>query len=262
MGQVVYPVKFNNIDLNTISGLTVLRTNPYIFAKRTLDINQIARSNAAKVNTGFYTDRQIAVRVNMSQNTRALLEQSIDSLAGILQGLEKDLILPQSGTLRRYTATYADSVVKEDGGSYIEMDLIFATSDHYGYSLQYEKLLDATARTLYNYTDSFTVNGSADTQVPVITAFISAFTGATNNTVTIKNAATTQAIAVNRAWVAGDRLVVDVSNKSVQVNNADANYTGAFPEFAGNGTTGYLNYQDDFKTRTLALSAYYYRRYV
>ena len=260
MGQIIYPVTIDGIDLNTITGLTVLSTNPYIFPKRSLSMNAIARSNSSKVTTGYYTDRQVAVTINISRNTRSLLEQSLDSLTAIIQGIEKELILPQSGTLRKYIVTYSDSVVKVNGGSYIEMDLIFVCSDHLGYSLQYEKLLDTTARTLYNYTDSFTISGSADTQVPVIVAFISALTGATSNIITIKNVATTQGITVSRAYTAGDRLIIDVYNKTVTVNGVAVEYTGAFPEFAPG--IGYLNYQDNFKTRTLALSAYYYKRYI
>lgn len=260
MAFITYPVTINGIDLSTITGLTVLSTNPYIYGKRTLDMNNLNRSNSSKVNSGYYTARQIAVRVGISRLTRALVEQSVDSLAAIIQGIEVDLVLPQAGALRRYTVTYSDSVIKVDGGSYIEMDLIFETSDHFGYGLQYETLLNATGRTLYNYTDTLTFNGSAPTQTPVITAFISAFTGATTNFVTIKNVATSQGITVSRTWVAGDRLVIDTNNKTVKVNGTDADYTGAFPEFAPG--TGYLNYQDDFNTRTLALSAYYYRRFV
>lgn len=260
MGQVTYPVTIDGVDLNTISGLTVLSTNPYVYPKRTLGTNLLARSNSSKITTGFYTDRQITVSVQISQPTRPMLESSIDALAGLIQGLEKELILGQGGTLRKYIVTYSDSIVGLSGGSYIQLSLVFMCSDRYGYSLQYEKLLDATARSLYNYTDTFTLNGSATTQTPVITAFISALTGATTNTVTIKNVVTNQGISVSRAWTAGDRLIIDTYNKTVTVNGSAVDYTGGFPEFALG--VGYLNYQDNFKTRTLALAAYYYRRYL
>lgn len=262
MAQITYPVTFDNVDLATINGLTVLSTNPYAIPKRTLSNNQISRASLSKTTLGLYTQRDIVIHVGITRNTRNEVELSLDSLMAIVQGLEKYLVVPQSNTLRRYTATLSDVNITTSGGAYVEMDLVFSCSDKFGYSLQYEQLLNATGRTLYNYTDALTFGGSADTQLPVITAFISAFSGATNNTVTLMNVATAQSIAVNRAWTAGDRLIIDPSNTltPVTVNGAAVDYSGAFPVFAPGA--GYLNYQDNFSTRTLALSVYYYKRFV
>lgn len=260
MSQITYPVKFNNIDLSTIDGLTVLATNPYNPPKRKLNIETLVRTNKSKINTGFYTEKEITIRVGITRNTRPLVEQSVDALMAILQGREKDLVVLQSSALRRYVCTLSDAVVRSAGGSYIEIDLVFVCSDRHGYDLAYVKLLDATGRTLYNYTDTLTFEGSASDQVPVITAFLSALSGNTTNEVTIKNVTTGLGISVSRGWTAGDRLVIDVQNKTVQVNGVDVDFTGFFPEFAPG--VGYLNYQDDFSSRTLALSVYYYKRYV
>lgn len=261
MAQVVYPIIFDGNNLpNLVTGLTVLGVNSYLMPSRNVIVNEVIRSDKSKVTTGFYTAKDIVVTVGISRDTRANAENSMDSLFGYIQGLEKALQIVEGGQLRQYTATYSDMVLKTGGGAYIELDIVFTCSDRFGYSLQYEQLLETTGRTLYNYTDTLTLNGSAPTQAPVITAFISALSGATTNQVAVGNVATGRFITVSRAWTAGDRLVVDCQNKTVQVNGVAVDFTGAFPEFAPG--TGYLNYQDNFVSRTLALSAYYNRRYV
>lgn len=256
-----FPVTFNGIDLTSIPGLTVLGQNNFDPPKRTLTIGAVARSNVSKVSSAFFTGKQISLRIAISALTRDLAEQSLDTLFSKLIAVEAQLVLRDAGELRSWTATYVDFVRGTDGGAYIEGSLVFETSDHYSYAIPYEKLLDATARTLYNYTDPLAVGGGGDTQAPIITAFISALTGGTTSTVTISNNATGRGIVVNRAWTAGDRLVIDCRNRTVKVNGTAVDFTGAFPEFASN-TTGYMNYNDTFATRTLALSAYYNRRYL
>lgn len=262
MAQITYPVTFDSIDLATILGLTVLSTNPYAIPKRTVSENQTARASKSKQTIGLYTQRNITVRVGITRDTRPLVEQSMDSLMTILQGIEKDLILPQSGTKRRYVASLVDVNIITSGGSYIEMELVFGCADKLGYGLQYEKLLDQTGRTLYNYTDPLTVGGSADTQLLVITAFLSAIGGSASNTVTLKNTVTNQTCSITRTWTAGDRLVIDPTNETtpVTVNGVAVEYDGAIPTFSpGNN---WLNYQDGFTSRTLDLSVYYYKRFV
>lgn len=261
MPQVVNPVKFNNIILSeVVPGLTVLAVNSYVPPKRTLTINGIARTNRNKVSTGFFTSKEIIVTVGITRDTRANAEISLGVLLTYIQNIEADLVVIQEGLPRRYTATYSDCDITTGGGSYLEVDLVFTLSESFGYNLSYETLLSTTGRTLYNYTDTLTFNGTAQAQLPIITAFLSALSGATTNQVTIKNVATGVGITVNRAWTAGDRLVIDSQNRTVTVNGTAADFSGGFPEFTPG--VNYLNYQDNFVSRTLALSAYYYRRFV
>lgn len=257
--MAAHTVTFNNNNFNTVNGLTVLSVNSYLMPKRTIVRNDIIRSNSSKISTGNYFQKDIAISVGISRDTRANVESSKDTLFGLIQGLEKQLNLFEAGELRSYKATYSDYVIKVSGGSYLEMDLIFTCSEVYGYALPYEKLLDATGRTLYNYTDSFTTLGNTS-QAPIVTVFLSALSGSTTNNVSVGNPATGQFITVNRVWTAGDRLIVDVRNRTVKVNGSDVSFTGAFPEF--DFGIGYINYQDDFVSRTLAISVYYNRRYL
>lgn len=251
---------FNNTDVTTVPGLTILSVDSHVIPKRMISSSMLARMSKAKVSSAFFGMREITVKVGISRDTRALVEQSIDALNYIMQGIEKDLVIKQSGELRRYTATLSDQMYNQDGGAYSEIELVFTCSEAFGYALPYEKLLDQTGRTLYNYTDPLTLSGGADTQAPIITAFLSALSGSTTNAVQIGNVGTGKFITVSRSWTAGDRLVIDCQNRTVKVNGSNVDFVGAFPDFAPG--IGYLNYNDNFSTRTLALSAYYYRRYL
>ena len=72
----------------------------------------------------------------------------------------------------------------------------------------------------------------------------------TSASITIGNAGNGQAVTVTRVWAAADILVVDCLNKTVQVNGADVNFSGAFPEFPrirNPDLPGYLYYPDLFR---------------
>lgn len=260
MSYINYPVTFDGANLEIVPGLTVLSTNPYIPAKRKLSIESLARSNKSKITGAFYDKRTITVRVGIAQPTRALVETALDTLMGLLQGQDKILILQQSGGLRKYTSTLADVVIERGGGSYLEMDLVFETSDHFGYDINPTLLLQVTNFTSYQKTDQITVGGSADWQAPVITITWSAISGGTSASVSVGNGETGQTITVTRTYTAGDVLEVDSLNQTVKVNGIEVSFSGAFPEWAPG--IGYLTYLDTFTARTFSNTTRHYRRWV
>jgi len=260
MPQIAYPVSFNSNALTDVPGLTILETDPYKPASRTLSIAQLTRTNKAKVNSGFYGKKTIRVRVGITRATRALAETSLDILMGYLQGIEKDLLLQQSGGTRKYTATYTDYNLVREGGSYFILDLYFETSDHLGYDTAYTLLAQVSGFTSGYKNTTITVEGSADWQAPLITVTISALSGGTDKTVTIGNDRTGQQVSITRTWAAGDVIEVDALAQSVKVNGTEVAFTGGIPEFAPG--VGYLTYSDNFTSRTWSMTAKYYRRWV
>lgn len=251
MSKITYSAIFNDTDLTSVNGLTVLKTNPYRPAKRKVDISDLVRTNKSKINSAFYNEKTVSVTVEITRNTRALMETSLDSLMAILQPIDKPLVLNQSGGQRKYYCTYEDYVVNEDaeGGSFIELELVFKCSDRFGYDINPTQLLAFTGFTSNNRSDQLTFSGSALWQVPIITVTFSSVTSATTKTVTIGNASTGQAIVVTRTWVAGDVIIVDAFNRSVTVNGVETAFTGAIPEF--NKGSGYWYYVDTFSARTM-----------
>jgi len=260
MSQLNTTVSFNAVELTSIVGLTILATNPYVPAKRRLSRSSLARSNKSKTNSAFYTEREISIKVNISRDTRDLLESSIDSLMTILQGLEKDLIVRQSGSDRLYTATYNDAVVSKAGGSYIELDLVFVTSSHFGYATTATTNLTVGTYTGGNRADVLQFGGSAPFQQPIITVTFNYVFDTDEQDVVIGNADLGMAITINRIWEDLDVLVIDSTEQSVKVNGTEVPFTGAIPEFkVGEGV---LTYNDTFTARTVDYQVSYTKRYI
>lgn len=251
---------FNSYNLaSLVAGLTILAIDVYKPPKRDLTIANIARSDKNKVSSGFYNEKNISVRVGISRQTRQATEESLGSLMKLLHGLEKELLVPQAGATRKYTATLSDVVERSAGGAYWEGELVFTCSDVFGYDTAYTTIVNLTGVTSGTRTDQYDFQGSAPQQLPFISIYYSALTGGSNKSVVIGNAATGQQITVTRTWSAGDRLEIDCQNETVKVNGVDVAFTGAFPVFAPG--VGNLTYSDDLTTRTFNLNARYYKRW-
>lgn len=250
----------NNLA-SLVNGLTVLGIDTYIIPKRKLSIAQIARTNKNRTNSAYFNSRPIKVRVGITRGNRDALEQSIDDLMSYIQGLEKELWVPQSGATRKYTCTLQDVNVLKGGGAYWEAELIFAASDIHGYDTAYTLIINnLTGITAASRSDQYGFQGSADWQVPYVRITLTAVTGGSLKSIIIGNAATGQQITVNRTWAAGDVLEVDSLAQTVKVNGTEVAFTGAFPRFAKG--LGNLTYSDTFTTRTFSYLAYYYKRYI
>lgn len=253
-------VTFDNNQLTSVQGLRILSTDPYKVPKRKLSVSSIARSNKAKVSSAFYEQRNIVVRVGISRSTREQAEQSLDGLMNVVQGKEKTMTLQQGSSERQYTCTFSEAEFIVSGGSYIELDLVFVCSDAFGYDMNYTTVLSLVNVTSSTRSDNYTFQGSASSQAPYISIYYSALTGGTAKSVTIGNNDNGQAVTITRDWSAGDRLIVDVRNAIVTVNDVEVDFNGALPEFAtGLGT---ITYSDNFTTRTYSNTTYYYKRYV
>lgn len=249
----------NNLA-SLVNGLTILRIDPYKPPKRKLSVLQVARTNKNKTTAAFFNSKPIVVGVGITRGNRDAVEQSVDDLMAIIQGLEKELWVPQGGGTRKYICTLSDVNVVVGGGSYWEAELTFACSDNNGMDTTYTKIIDdVTGITSGQSTDQYNFQGSADWQTPYIRHIFTALSGGTSKTVLIGNAATGQQISVTRNWTVNDILEVDSSAETVKVNGVEVAFTGAFPRFAKG--IGNLTYSDNFTSRTRSYRAYYYKRY-
>jgi hypothetical protein len=266
MSYLTTPATFNGDSLpDLVPGLTILSFDPYKLPVRDLSISDIVRSNRSVHNSGFYKEKNITLRVGITRATRALLEASIDTLMAILQPLNKPLIIQQSGTSRKYFCSLSDAPVENDGGSYIEISLVFTLTDRFGYDITPTNLLDiSSAYTSSTRSDRFFVEGSAPTQALIFSLTFGSITSGSGQSVMLGNSNTGQQVTVNRNWLSGDVLLITpaygIVEKSVKVNNTEVAFTGAVPEFAKGFQ--YWNYQDTFQARSFTGSIDYYKRYV
>lgn len=261
MSLVAHYAIFNAINFNTIQGLDILAIDAYLQPRRSLSTSHIARSNKNAVNSAFYTEKLLKVRVRITRPTRELTEQSIDALNAILLPLNKELIVPQAGNARKYYCSLQDVNAIEHGSSYWEAELIFSLNDMFGYDINYTTIINMMNVTSISRSDQYTFDGSADFQAPRWEIYYSAVTASTGTqSVIIGNNSNGQACTISRTFTAGERLVIDGVTDKVTVNDVEVEYTGAIPKFA-KGTTN-LTYLDNFSARTFSYFVYYYKRYV
>lgn len=260
MPIISYSAIFNGTDLTSITGVTVLKTTPYQPAKRSIASENIIRTDKSRVTGVFYTQKEIVVRVAVSRNSRDLVETSWDSLLALVQGVDKELRLRQSGGSRKYTCTLADVIIDVEGGMYLEADLIFSCSDRFGYDIASTLLLNMTAYTSAQRSDGLTFGGNAPWQAPVITITYSAVSGGANKTVTIGNSNTGQRVSITATFVAGSVIVVDCLNKTITVNGVEVAPVGAIPEWEIGA--GWWDYSDTFTSRTFTGNIRHVRRWV
>lgn len=68
-------------------------------------------------------------------------------------------------------------------------------------------------------TDIFAVNNTGSFLAePTFNLVVSAVTGATNQSITVKNNVTGQGITITRTWTASDILEIDSAAKTVRIN--------------------------------------------
>lgn len=255
--------KFNGVLLTSVPGLTVLATNPYLPPRPNLTIDEIARRSKQTVSSQFYNNKQITIKVAINTISRSLTEQSRDILFGLLHGREKDLILKHSGALRKWTATYADYNFVQQGGSYMEIDLLFKCSDQYGYDINPSTLL-SVINTSASRASLLSVDGNAPTQLPIITLTYTAadVASATSINILVGNNSTGQQIAITGSSFAGGvaTYIIDCANQTVTKDGTDimSVVSGAFPEFAKG--ENYQTYSDNIASRTVHIFTQYYKR--
>lgn len=250
---------FNNWNFNNVPGLQVYSIDPPGQAQRALNIGALARRNARKLSSGFYGKNLFNVSIVIAQPTRAQLDQALDILYANIQADEGALVVPMSGGVRQYTATYSKPNINEIKGGFIDLTLAFECSDSFGYDTGYTLIRSSTGITAAILSTNYTQGGSAREQGPYVEIqYTAAPTGATNKSVTISNG--TSSIVITRTWLQYDFLQVDLRNKTVKVNNVDVDFTGALWE-NGLGPAN-ITYSDNFTTRTLRILAYVYNRFV
>lgn len=258
---------FNNWNFNNVPGLQVYSIDPPGQGQRTVNALALARRSARKVSSAFYQANSFNVGVYIVAATRDALEQAMDTLYANIQAVEGSLVVPQSGNVRQYTATYSGTMINNKmpysnspSSNMADLTLVFQLSDNFGYATNYLTLIPASpANTSGNRSDNVPFIGGADGQVPFIEHKFTALSPNASDTVTVGNGLTAQTIAVTRTFKVGDIFQVDCRNKTVQVNGVDVNFVGAWPEFAPGVIP--LTYQDTFISRTDAYFGYYYPRW-
>lgn len=251
---------FNARDLaSSVDGLIIIATDPYRVPDRIVTNAPLANSNKSVTNAAWFTSKKLNVKVEIGRNTRELFEASLDQLTAILQTKEAALVLSYGSTTRQWTATYRNMAISDLEGGHGTIDIEFLCSDPYGYEVSSTNLFSST-RSGSSSTDLFTVGGSAEWQVPVITITFNSLTGGTLKDVVVGNSASGQQLTITNTFTSGDILIIDSRNKIITLNGQEIRGVGAIPEW-GVGA-GSLDYSDTLTTRNVTVTASYYKRYL
>lgn len=252
------PVYFNGVDLNSITGWRTTGTDPHRFPQREVTNYSLANSNKSVTTSAFYTGKTINVSGIIAVNGRELLDSSIAELRRILQAENAVLQLPVFGEQRKYfKVTTKNIALKNMGGGYVEIDIEFTSSEIYNYSITSTELLNIVNLTSGIKSYQVTVLGSGP-QVPVITYTVDSFTTGTNRTVTFSNPTSGYSISIQRTWTAGEILIIDNRERTVQIAGEDVDFTGNYLEWTQGA--GFINYSDDFTARQVDINVTYYKR--
>lgn len=184
-----------------------------------------------------------------------------DTFKGYFNTIEGNLDIGHGGSTRRYVATANMVDVDRPGGlAYANFALEFLCTIPFGLDTSTTTALNATSRTLNNYTDSYTFLGNAPIQQPIFTYTLNSVTGGTAASVILGNADTGQQMTIIRNWTAADVLVVNVRTKTVTINGVEIIGDGAFPDFKPGARD--IEYSDTFTTRNFNINVIYTKMYL
>lgn len=246
-------VTFDGNDLASVSGLSIIGTDPHRPSVRDLNSAPLARIDRSIVTSAFYTSRKIHVLASLQASSKANLQSALRTLESLLQTKEGLLVFSIAGVSTQFTATKNNIMLSNEAGGFAELDIEFYCSDPMGYAV--------SSTTLYNYAAlvggsySFAVTWSGNvTQQPVITITLNNVTGGTAKTITVSNPTTGVQLNILRTWANSDILIINSKTKTVTVNGVDISFTGGVPEWSVKQP---INYADDFTTRNIAVNLVY-----
>lgn len=252
-------ISFDGNSLQTANIITQQINHESIPTK---DAKLYALAHASKSVIPFvaYPTKTISATGTVIYDTISGLDSGLDTFKGYFTATNANLDIGYEGTTRRYVATVNKlDVSRPRGLTSADFSVDFMLTNPFGIETVSTPILNVAGRTSTPYSDNFTFLGSGPFQYPVFTYTLNSGTGLTASVI-IGNNSTGQQITVTRTWSAGDILVIDTYNGTVQVNGVAVAYSGAFPIFApGIGT---LTYSDTFTTRNFDYSVVYTKRWL
>ena len=259
-------ISFNSNSLQTFNrttrtGIIVDHIDLESGAERKFDVFALAHSNESVIPSDELPSKIIPITGTLVSDTPNNLSALLDTFRGYLNGRSKNLDVGYGGIVRRYVATaQAPVITRSEDKKYATFTLSFACTVPFGVDTSNTTALNGTARTLNNYTDSYTFLGSAPVQLPVITITLTAVSSTGSQQLFFGNNDTGQTIVITRAnWTTADVVVIDCAQRLVTINGVVVDFTGAFPEFTPGAHS--MIYGDTFNSRTMTENVVYAKRY-
>lgn len=252
-------VKYNGYDLDLIDYFTITGVTSYAPPNRNVNPNKLAEADKSVITSDYYSHKIIEVKGYIHAPSKASLELVMDTLNGKLDYREQDLVIPQSGTFREYTATMQNIAVSEQGGGFAEVLIVFMCSDPFGYETTYTTALTVSNQTTNNTSKVVTIDGNTD-QLPIITITFDSLTGGSGADFSIENGTRGETITFTRDWVALDVLTINCETGVASVGGSVVDFVGRLPILSKGSNT--LIFDDTLTARQIDISITYRKRYI
>lgn len=259
-------VSYNSNSLQTYNrttrvGIIVNSIDYASLPTKSMAVYPLAHSNASTIPFISYQSKSIKVSGAVVGSSSADLDSRLDVFRAYFNGKDKNLDIETNGATRRYIATAnAISVTLSENKLYAIFEIEFICTIPFGSDTTTTTALNGTGRTLNSYNDNYTFLGTAPVILPKATITLTAVSSTGEQQLFWGNSGTGQTIVISRTWTTGEVLVIDCDQRTVTVNGAAVDFTGAFPEFATGAQS--MVYGDTFNSRTMTENVVYYKRYI
>ena len=257
--MAIINITFNNFDLQTSTYLTN-NIQYRQLAERLLDTKQDVRRGGFNIVDAYYVRKAIEITGWIKATTPATLRTAIDTLKRNLRGAEKDLAIDYGNGIINYKATVQSISIPEQHYHITQVPFIisFLVMPWGTSTTQLTSNYDISASP---YTNSINVGGSFG-PFPVITLTVNSKSSMT--AIKVKNTdvdSNTSSLLVSRTFTASEVLVVDCDAQTIQVDAANVDFTGIFPEFSHNSNSFEITITDS-GAFTVSASVEYYQTFL
>lgn len=222
-----------------------------------VQIEDIAGADGGVLVDRTYRSRSIGLDGHLTADTQLELETLIQQFNRALNKEEKQLKIEDEGTYTIFTATPAVvSIERPRGLTKANFSVEFVCAEPIGYNEGTLLLLSETYTTASSLSP-IDVEGSYKAE-PLISLTVTSFTGAGDQSITVRNALNFGGVTISRTWTAGDEIEINCLTLDVTVNGAPVDFEGIFPTWEpGEGSVSYV---DSFTTRSVSIVMTYTKR--
>lgn len=207
-----------------------------------------------------YPQKRITLTGFIAGSSQDNLDSRIDAFKALFNQDGKNLDVYFNGATRRYVAVIEGvPIVRRDRPLYATFTVTFICQP-FGSDTGSTSLFSELNHTTSAYTATPTIAGTAPIQLPVITITLDALTGAGDYIQLANDLNGQEMLIYGLGLQAGDVLVIDSVTKKVTLNGTQVEVYGSFITLTPGASS--ISYTDGFTTRTVDITAVYYKRYL
>ena len=234
-------LSFNGISLQD-SNVIVRDISFESVDNRNINFQSLGRDGGKAVDDKFEI-KTIRMSGIIKDTSSALLDDRIDDLKRDIVGvLDKDLDIDYISGTRRYVASCTNFAINREFYhlTYVEWQAEFRVTKPFGKDIdtttgEYSAITTGTV-------DSINIGGSAK-PLPKLQLTVNSETNLTQ--IEFQNLTTGDTITINEDFTAGDVLVIDMDDFTIELNGESVDYSGAFPEFETGWNDFYTWFEGD-----------------